>query len=68
MNSTQNLCYDYSNCKENWKQKSICHKLTNIAYYYSLHFFRLNYYYYADYNKYSSYKSFVWFVQQQDRN
>lgn len=68
MNSTQIIKDDYSNFKENWKQKSICYKLTNIAYYYSLHFFRLNYYYYTDYNKYTSYKSFVWFVQQQDTN
>ena len=67
MNSTENRKENYSKFKENWKKQSLYLKLSRIAYYYTLNYLRLNYYYYTDFNKYTSYKSYVWYIQQQDK-
>ena len=39
----------YDEFKEEWKKQSLFTKLSKLAYFYSIHYFRLNYYYYFDY-------------------
>lgn len=58
----------YESFKKDWYSRSLFYKLTRLAYYYPLHWFRLNYYYYFDPNKYTTYKGLVHYVQKLDNN
>lgn len=61
------IAKDYSKFKADWQNRSVCYRLSRLAMYYPLHWFRLTYWYYFDSNSYTSYKAFVNFIQKQDK-
>ena len=66
-NKLQNLTNGYEEFKQDWYNRPVWYKLLQLAYYYPLHWYRMNYYYYFDKNKYTTYMGLVYYIKRQDK-